>query len=40
MDTVRRTIIAARAGMKLVEVRRDGIPGLLGKSDVVETRLT
>jgi hypothetical protein len=28
---------AAQAGVKLLEVRRPGIPG---KSDVVETRLT
>ena len=34
---VRRTIIAAQAGVKLVEVRRPGRPG---KSYVVESRAT
>ena len=37
MDTVRRTIIAARSGVKLLEVRRDGTPA---KSYVVESRAT
>ena len=35
--TVRRTIIAARAGVKLLEVRRADRPG---KSYVVESRVT
>ena len=35
--TVRRTIIAAQSGVKLLEVRRDETPG---KSYVVESRAT
>ena len=37
MDTVRRTIIAARAGVKLLEVRRAGRPG---KNYIVESQAT
>ena len=37
MDTVRRTIIAAQSGVRLLEVRCDGRPG---KSYVIESRVT
>ena len=40
MDTVRRTIIAARAGVKLLEVVQRTGTGRPGKSYVVESRAT